>query len=352
MIKTTISTFLIVALAALAQAAPQPQWRRHHRQQQWSSASASSDAAPTSDASVTASPDLPTSTSQAQFTTQNTAAPAANSASESSMPSASTSSKDTASDSTSDVATADTTSKDTTASNQSTTASTTADDKASTDSASTSDSTADKTTGTSSGTTDSSSKTATTSDNLAATASTGSGKSVTQNGLSSGAATFNIHVTNKCSSSRQFVGETISSTFQATKVTSPLSLNSGESGTFVMNYKEIGLRISAHAELDAFTAQTLAEFGYSANGNMQGTFYNLSLMAGSVEGLQITPINQAAGTSCGAKTCSSPTNCPADQGWTDPNQTSAGSPADTGCIRSVTGDSNVKAADFNVVFCP
>ena len=104
------------------------------------------------------------------------------------------------------------------------------------------------------------------------------------------------------------------------------------------------MRLSGHAEWGTggqWSPQALFEFGYSEYAGQKGTAYDLSVMEGSDGniGIGAYPHNKK----CPSKTCF-PWDCPADQGWTSPGQTSIGSPADTVCYHGKTA--------FKVVFCP
>jgi hypothetical protein len=128
---------------------------------------------------------------------------------------------------------------------------------------------------------------------------------------------YQIKVINKCTAVMTFVA--LKQLPPPSYVISPLSesyvLQPGSETSFTIPFNTLGVKISGHADdLDHYASQTLAEFGFAdtwEGGPAAGTAYNLSLMPGSPEGLQIVP----ARTSCLPKTCLSPTNCPLDQGW-------------------------------------
>jgi hypothetical protein len=141
--------------------------------------------------------------------------------------------------------------------------------------------------------------------------------------------TFNINVWNNCPFTKQFAPK--------------------QTHTIVAPYNDIGMRLSGHAEWGTdrqWEHQALFEFGYSQYNGQDGTAYNLSLMTGTDLdiGLGAYPISNGNGSDqCPSKTCF-PWDCPLAQGWTNPDQTKDGSPADTVCYKGKT--------DFKVVFCP
>jgi hypothetical protein len=156
--------------------------------------------------------------------------------------------------------------------------------------------------------------------------------------------TFNIEITNHCAATKHFGIYEISSTFQSLQVCDPISIASNQTQTLTAPYKGTGMRLSGHAEWGTagqWIPQALFEFGYSAYNGLEGTAYDISMMEGSEigVGMAVYPSKSA----CPSKTCS-PDDCATDQGWTNPDQSSAGSPADTVCYDG--------KMDFQVVFCP
>jgi hypothetical protein len=157
--------------------------------------------------------------------------------------------------------------------------------------------------------------------------------------------TFNINVFNNCNSSKQIGLFQITSSFEAKQWGSTETVpGNGGNCTIQAPFTESGMRVSAEAQLGTagvWTAQALMEFGYSSYGGTEGTAYDLSVMEGSNPdiGVGVYPEN----SECESKTCF-PWDCPLDQGWTNEDQTSNGSPADTVCYLGMT--------DFKVVFCP
>jgi len=129
----------------------------------------------------------------------------------------------------------------------------------------------------------------------------------------------------------------------------PTNISPKQKLTIAAPYKDIGMRLSGHAEWGTagqWKTQALFEFGYSEYAGMEGTAYNISLMEGSDSdiGLGAYPIPNGKGSKqCPSKTCF-PWDCPLSQGWTKPEQVQVGSPADTVCYHGNT--------DFKVVFCP
>jgi len=166
---------------------------------------------------------------------------------------------------------------------------------------------------------------------------------------SSGSDTFNIEICNQCSSEKHFGMYQITGDFQMLEKMSPVSIPGNGTQTVSADFKAIGMRISGHAEWGTagqWKNQALFEFGYSQYAGQDGTAYNLSLMEGSEEdvGLAVYPtVDGEPNDECPSKVCS-PGDCALSQGWTNPDQTADGSPADTVCYKG--------KADFKVVFCP
>jgi len=163
--------------------------------------------------------------------------------------------------------------------------------------------------------------------------------------------TFNIEICNNCPSDKHFGIYEITSAFQMLQTCDPVTIASGDSQTITAPYKALGQRLSGHAEWGTggqWAPQALFEFGYSAYNGLEGTAYDLSLMQGceSDVGLAVYPIlsGDANSSDCPDKICSDPGNCDPSQAWTNPDQVSDGSPADTVCYHG--------KMDFKVVFCP
>lgn len=156
--------------------------------------------------------------------------------------------------------------------------------------------------------------------------------------------TFKIHVLNNCADDKTFGIFQIDSSFNMVEKTSPVSIKAGMARAIDAPYSELGLRLSATADqgCDAqWDPQALFEFGYSDYNGQGGTAYDLSVMEGSDPsiGLAVYPHQ----SECPDKKCS-PSDCPAGQGWTNPDQVNAGSPGDTVCYYGKT--------NFRVVWCP
>ena len=153
--------------------------------------------------------------------------------------------------------------------------------------------------------------------------------------------TFEIDVQNNCGSDLSFGIFQVDSSFNMNAITSPVSIAAGSSGSIAAPYQGIGMRLSATADGGAaaqWNAQALFEFGYSSFNGQDGTAYDLSVMGGDV-GVSVQPDN----TACPSKICT-PSDCSADQGWTNPDQVDVGSPADTVCYHGKT--------NFQVTWCP
>lgn len=161
--------------------------------------------------------------------------------------------------------------------------------------------------------------------------------------------TFNINVWNNCPFTKQFGLYQITGNFQMLERSKPTNIAPKQKHTFVAPYKDLGMRLSGHAEWGTagqWKTQALFEFGYSQYAGQDGTAYNLSVIDGSDKdiGVSVYPIPNGNGSKqCPSKICF-PWDCPLNQGWTNPDQTKDGSPADTVCYHGKT--------DFKVVFCP
>lgn len=161
--------------------------------------------------------------------------------------------------------------------------------------------------------------------------------------------TFNINVWNNCPFTKQFALYHVTGSFQMLERSKPVNITPKKMHTITAPYKDLGLRLSGHAEWGTagqWKTQALVEFGYSEYAGKDGTAYNLSIMEGSDGdiGVGVYPLPNGKGSKqCLSKTCF-PWQCPLDQGWTNPDQVKDGSPADTVCYHGKT--------DFKVVFCP
>jgi len=160
--------------------------------------------------------------------------------------------------------------------------------------------------------------------------------------------TFNIHVVNQCHFTKEVAIYQLVD-WKMTQVTTPTNINAGRKQVIAAPFRGTGLRLSGHAEWGVdkqWDAQAMFEFGYSTYAGKEGTAYDLSVMSGidSDIGIGAYPIpNGRSSSKCDSKTCF-PWDCPLAQGWTNPDQTKNGSPADTVCYEGKT--------DFKVVFCP
>jgi hypothetical protein len=173
---------------------------------------------------------------------------------------------------------------------------------------------------------------------------------IERSSASSSPDTFNIEICNNCPADKHFGIYEITGSFQMLQTCDPVTVGQGESKTISAPYKGIGMRLSGHAEWGTggqWAPQALFEFGYSEYNGLEGTAYDLSLMQGSESdvGLAVYPIlsDDASSSDCPNKICY-PGNCDPSQGWTNPDQVSDGSPADTVCYHG--------KMDFKVVFCP
>jgi hypothetical protein len=162
--------------------------------------------------------------------------------------------------------------------------------------------------------------------------------------------TFNINVWNNCPFTKQFALYQIDGSFNMIERSKPVNIASRKMQTIVAPYKDLGMRLSGHAEWGTagqWAPQALFEFGYSEYNGVSGSAYDISIMLPGSDkdiGVGVYPIPNGNGSKqCPSKTCF-PWDCPLDQGWTNPDQTKNGSPADTVCYHGKT--------DFKVVFCP
>ncbi|EME38156.1 hypothetical protein DOTSEDRAFT_141174 [Dothistroma septosporum NZE10] len=161
---------------------------------------------------------------------------------------------------------------------------------------------------------------------------------------------FNLHVYNNCPFSKSVALYQVTGGFQMLEKSVPITLAADGGHTVIKApYKDLGMRLSGHAEWGAdgqWKAQALFKFGYGDYMGSKGTAYNLSVMEGSDADIGIGAYPTANGNgsgTCASKTCF-PCDCPLNQGWTNPDQIYVDSPADTFCYYGEN--------DFKVVFCP
>lgn len=155
---------------------------------------------------------------------------------------------------------------------------------------------------------------------------------------------FDLHVWNNCPWTKEFALYQITADFQMVQRSDPVNIAPKGEHVFHPSFQIQGMRLSGHAERGTaaqWGPQALFEFGHSVYNGVEGTAYDLSVMSGSDWniGIGVYPHNDQ----CESKTCF-PWDCPPAQGWTNPDQTSIGSPADTVCYHGKT--------NFKVVFCP
>lgn len=160
--------------------------------------------------------------------------------------------------------------------------------------------------------------------------------------------TFNLIVQNNCSFVKEVGITSVSPTFEMIIDAAGVNIEPGQSHTFTPNYYQQGLRLSGHMEwVNQWQPQALLEFGYSSYKNVEGTAYDLSFMMPVPDpdiGMKVEPIDNGQGSStCETKTCW-PWNCPPSQGWTNPDQSDIGNPADTVCYQG--------KSDYRVTYCP
>ncbi|KAK5111873.1 hypothetical protein LTR62_004605 [Meristemomyces frigidus] len=156
------------------------------------------------------------------------------------------------------------------------------------------------------------------------------------------ASTFELTVHNNCANDRTFGLFQITPAFEMIQMSEAEAIPAGHNATISAPFSALGMRLSATADKGIaaqWEAQTLFEFGYSAYNALTGTAYDLSVMAGSTDGIAAYPATSA----CESKVCSS-VGCALAEAWTDAAQVLGGSPADTVCYEG--------AQDFKVVWCP
>ena len=161
--------------------------------------------------------------------------------------------------------------------------------------------------------------------------------------------TFLLEVWNNCHFVKEVALYQLTPAFKMLQKSNPTNIHPGQHLTIHAPFKEIGMRLSGHAEWGTdrqWRAQALFEFGHSTHADVDGTAYDLSVMEGSDGDIGIGAYPSANGKGsqyCESKTCF-PWDCPHDQGWTNPDQVNLKSPADTVCYHGKT--------DFKIVFCP
>ncbi|KAI6890459.1 hypothetical protein KC348_g19290, partial [Hortaea werneckii] len=154
--------------------------------------------------------------------------------------------------------------------------------------------------------------------------------------------TYTLHVHNQCSDTKYFGLFEITSDFQMNSKCEPTEIASGGDAQIAANYKDIGLRLSATANQGPaaqWAPQSLAEFGYSGWSGVEGIAYDVSMMTGSDKkvGVKIEPLDNGNGShECEIKVCTEQNGFPLSQCWTNPDQVSDGSPADTVCYKGKT----------------
>jgi len=156
--------------------------------------------------------------------------------------------------------------------------------------------------------------------------------------------TFDLTVVNNCPSTKTFGLYQVSPSFEMIQMSDPLAIESGNSAIIPVDFAEIGMRLSATADKGTagqWDAQTLFEFGYSAFSSVTGTAYDLSVMEGAANGDGIAAYPDTS--ACESKICTA-SGCSLADSWTNADQVSDGSPADTVCYE---GKQN-----FKVVWCP
>jgi len=156
-------------------------------------------------------------------------------------------------------------------------------------------------------------------------------------------ANFDLHVHNKCGSSKTFALYQISPAFEMTQMSNPVEIEPNCSTVIQAPFTALGMRLSATADqgTDAqWEAQTLFEFGYSTYLDLTGTAYDLSVMGGTEdECIAAYPST----SECESKVCTA-SGCTLAEAWTSADQATGGSPADTVCYQ---GKQN-----FKIVWCP
>ncbi|EMD00870.1 hypothetical protein BAUCODRAFT_187353 [Baudoinia panamericana UAMH 10762] len=160
--------------------------------------------------------------------------------------------------------------------------------------------------------------------------------------------TFKLFVYNNCPFVKEVSTYTVTADFQMVLMSPPTNIQP-HGGELVIStpFHATGMRLTGHAEWTNQWAPTLLfEYGYSAYMGVEGTAYDISMMAGSDPdiGMGVWPIENGQGSGSCAQKIAWPWNAPLGQAWTNPDQDRDGSPADTVCYKGKT--------DFKVVYCP
>jgi len=154
--------------------------------------------------------------------------------------------------------------------------------------------------------------------------------------------TFQLTVKNNCGWTKYAGLYQISPSFDMIQMSDPVEVASGDTITIDAPYYETGMRLSSNANMGTawqWNGQILFEFGYSSFDTVEGTAYDISMMEGSEIGMSVVPGTDA----CETKMCT-PDNYPEAQCWTNADQTSSGSPADTTCYEG--------NQSFEITWCP
>ncbi|KAK3074718.1 hypothetical protein LTR53_002593 [Teratosphaeriaceae sp. CCFEE 6253] len=110
---------------------------------------------------------------------------------------------------------------------------------------------------------------------LAASTTSATPLSYTNNALAARTAdTFNIHVWNNCKFVKEVAIYSVTANFKMVRHTARHNLWPGQSVTLAAPYKDVGMRLSGHAEWGTdgqWRPQALFEFGYSTYQSVEGT---------------------------------------------------------------------------------
>lgn len=156
---------------------------------------------------------------------------------------------------------------------------------------------------------------------------------------SNSASNFTITVNNNCSDTLTVATYAMNSAFIITQESATHTIEPDCSANVTTSYSGVGMRLSPNAHLPVasqYLPHGIFEYGYSSANGLTGTAYDISLMEHIGPGMKVEP----AHPECESKCCT-PSNCPVDQGWTDPAQ---GYAADVTCYQG--------KVDFTVTFCP
>jgi hypothetical protein len=102
--------------------------------------------------------------------------------------------------------------------------------------------------------------------------------------------TFNLFVLNKCGWTKSIATYEVTSDFQMIQRSNPQNVAQWETMTIPVDFYSTGMRLSGHAEKGTawqWNQQGLFEWGYSSYNGQEGTAYDLSVMQGGTEDVNV-----------------------------------------------------------------